>query len=221
MALRNVLKAAIDDGFLRELPRFKMLEQPPSPKRQLLLPSEFDRLLNVARGACQKNGEQLADYLRFLAFSGAREQEALRVRWTDVNLDAEHVTIGSDGLSKNWESRTVEFSPQLAGLLREMYKRRAPDCSWVFPSPRRGQSDEHAHSFRESLKMARKAAGLSGLGFHDLRHYFCSMCVMAGIDFMTIASWLGHKDGGILVGKVYGHLLDEHRQNAAKRVTFA
>ncbi len=46
------------------------------------------------------------------------------------------------------------------------------------------------------------------------------MCVMAGIDFMTIAVWLGHKDGGILVGKVYGHLLDEHRQKAAKLVHF-
>ena len=37
---------------------------------------------------------------------------------------------------------------------------------------------------------------------------------------MTIAAWLGHKDGGILVGKVYGHLLDEHRQKAAKLVRF-
>jgi hypothetical protein len=43
---------------------------------------------------------------------------------------------------------------------------------------------------------------------------------MAGIDFMTIAAWLGHKDGGILVGKVYGHLLDEHRSKAAKQVRF-
>jgi integrase len=61
---------------------------------------------------------------------------------------------------------------------------------------------------------------LEWVGFHDLRHYFCSMCVMAGLDFMTIAAWLGHKDGGILVGKVYGHLLDEHRQKAAKLVHF-
>jgi hypothetical protein len=37
---------------------------------------------------------------------------------------------------------------------------------------------------------------------------------------MTIAASLGHKDGGILVGKVYGHLLDEHRLNAAKQVNF-
>jgi integrase len=51
-------------------------------------------------------------------------------------------------------------------------------------------------------------AKLPNVGFHvhDLRHLFCSFCVMAGIDFMTIAGWAGHKDGGILIGKVYGHL---------------
>ncbi len=68
--------------------------------------------------------------------------------------------------------------------------------------------------------MARKAAELPWVGFHDLRHCFCSVCVMAGIDFTTIAAWLGHKDGGILVGKVYGHLLDEHRSKAAREVHF-
>src|SRR5207249_12247793 len=221
MTLRNVLKAAVDDGYLRDLPKMKMLEEPPTPKRKLLMPAEFDRLIAAARSDCKKNGEQLADYLRFLAFSGAREQEALRIKWANVDFEREHVTIGADQLSKNWESRTVEFNPQLGALLREMRKRGAPDCSWLFPSPQRGSRDEHATSFRESLKIARKAAGIEWVGFHDLRHYFCSMCVMAGIDFMTIATWLGHKDGGILVGKVYGHLLDEHRQRAAKLVRFA
>lgn len=220
MALRNVLKAAIDDGYLRDLPKIKMLEQAPTPKRQLLLPAEFDRLIAAARDNCQKNGEQLADYLRFLAFSGAREQEALRIRWADVDFARQRVMIGADQLSKNWESRTVEFNPQLGAQLRKMRARRAPDCSWLFPSPQRGPRDQHAISFRESLKIARKAADVEWVGFHDLRHYFCSMCVMAGIDFMTIAVWLGHKDGGILVGKVYGHLLDEHRQRAAKQVRF-
>ena len=152
--------------------------------------------------------------------SGSREQEALRVKWADVDFEKERVTIGADGLAKNWESRTVEFNPQLGALLIEMKSRRAPDCSWLFPSPQRGTRDLNAHSFRESLKMARSAAALPWVGFHDLRHYFCSVCVMAGIDFMTIAAWLGHKDGGILVGKVYGHLLDEHRTKAAKLVNF-
>lgn len=221
MALRNVLKAAIDDGHLRELPRIKMLEERPAPKRQLITPSEFINLIKAARRACAKNGEQLADYLQFLAFTGAREKEALRVKWEDVDFRNERVTIGTDQLTKNWEARRVEFNPQLRGLLRDMKRRRAPDCSWLFPSPRRGPRDEHVKSFRESLKMARTAAGIEWVGFHDLRHHFCSVCVMGGIDFMTITAWLGHKDGGILVGKVYGHLLDEHRQKAARLVRFA
>jgi integrase len=220
MMLRNVLKAAMDDGHLRELPRMKMLDEAPPPKRDLIAPAHFDSLIEAARSGCKKNGEELADYLRFLAFSGAREQEALRIKWADVDFERERVTIGADRPTKNWESRTVEFNPRLGALLHEMRARRAPDCAWLFPSPRRGPRDEHARSFRESLKMARKAAGLEWVGFHDLRHYFCSVCVMAGIDFMTIAAWLGHKDGGILVGKVYGHLLDEHRSKAAKLVRF-
>ena len=218
--LRNVLKTAMDDGHLRELPRIKLLDEAPPPKRELVTPVDFERLITSARDACEKNGEQLADYLRFLAFTGAREKEALRIKWADVDFERDRVTIGADRLTKNWESRTVEFNPQLGALLREMHARRAPDCSWLFPSPRRGPQDEHARSFRESLKIARKAASLEWVGFHDLRHYFCSICVMAGIDFMTIAAWLGHRDGGILVGKVYGHLLDEHRSEAAKLVQF-
>jgi Site-specific recombinase XerD len=220
IVLRNVLNAAIDDGYLRDLPRIKLLKEAPTPKRRLLTPTEFDSLIKSAMTHCKSNGPQLADYLFFLAFSGVREQEALRLRWVDVDFESERITIGSDGLSKNRESRTVELNPELRAHLIEMKRNRAPDCSWLFPSPRRGTRDEHARSFRESLKLARKAADLDWVGFHDLRHYFCSICVMAGIDFMTIATWLGHKDGGILVGKVYGHLLDEHRQRAAHQVRF-
>jgi integrase len=217
--LRNVLKSAIDDGYIRELPRIKMLDEVPPPKRALVTPAEFDRLIDAARNACEKNGDQLANYLQFLAFSGAREKEALRIKWSDVDFKRERVTIGADQLTKNWESRTVEFNPQLEALLREMHARWAPDCSWLFPSPQRGPRDEHAKSFRESLKIARKAAALEWIGFHDLRYLFCSFSVMASIDFLTIASWLGHKDGGILIGKVYGHLLDEHRKKMAAKLT--
>jgi integrase len=220
IALRNVLNAAVEDGYLRDLPRIKLLKEPPTPKRRLLTPEEFNSLIKAAKTHCKNNGLQLADYLRFLAFSGVREQEALRIKWADVDFQRERITIGADRLSKNHESRTVEFNPKLRDHMLHMKRNRAPDSSWLFPSPRRGTRDEHARSFRESLKIARKPANLEWVGFHDLRHYFCSMCVMAGIDFMTIAAWAGHKDGGILIGKVYGHLLDEHRQNAAKRVTF-
>ena len=220
IAIRNVLKAALEDEYLREMPKAKTLKAPKSEKRPLLTPSQFNALLNAVSKACEKNATQFADYLRFLAYSGAREQEALKIRWDDVDLADEKVTIGTGGVSKNHEARTVEFNDKLGALLRDMQKRRAPDCSWLFPSPQRGPRDEHARTFRESLILARKAAGLPWVGFHDLRHFFASFCVMAGLDFMTIAAWLGHKDGGILVGKIYGHLLDDHRKQAARKVRF-
>lgn len=238
IVLRNVLKAAIDSDHIRELPRFPRVKVPPPPRRPLLTPAEFETLLQSCFAIkddgepLTKNGQQLNDFLRLLAFSGSREQESLRLRWShvdferrrifigaDENFIATAMTIGSGGTSKNRSSRIVDFNPQLEGLLREMHKRRAPDAEWLFPSPQRGEKDIHAKTLRESLKLVRAKAKLPNVGFHDLRHLFCSFSVMAGIDFMTIALWLGHKDGGILIGKVYGHLLDEHRQKMAARLT--
>ena len=41
---------------------------------------------------------------------------------------------------------------------------------------------------------------------------------MAGIDFMTISNWVGHKDGGVLIGRVYGQLVGTHRKAMAARL---
>ena len=78
----------------------------------------------------------------------------------------------------------------------------------------------HSAASAKSARLARKAAGLDKFGFHDCRHHFISYAVMSGIDFMTIARWVGHKDGGILIGKVYGHLSNEHAQAQAARMNF-
>jgi integrase len=61
---------------------------------------------------------------------------------------------------------------------------------------------------------------LQKFSFHDCRHHFISYAVMSGVDYMTIARWVGHKDGGVLIGKVYGHLADEHTRRQAARVSF-
>jgi hypothetical protein len=41
---------------------------------------------------------------------------------------------------------------------------------------------------------------------------------MAGIDFKTIAEWVGHRDGGVLIGKVYGHLKPGHGAIQAEKI---
>ena len=238
IALRNVLRAAEDAGHLAELPRFPKVERIAPRRRPLISPPQLDTLLDACTAVKEdetpitKNGEQLRDFLRFLAFTGAREQEGLCVRWSHVdfesgrvfigapdNFEAAALTIGTGGTSKNGGSRSVDFNPQLESLLREMKARRAPDCSFLFPSPQRGGRDIPAKSLRESLRLARAHAELPSFGFHHLRVYFISYAVMSGIDFMTVAKWVGHRDGGVLIGKVYGDIADEHRKRMASRLT--
>ena len=68
--------------------------------------------------------------------------------------------------------------------------------------------------------LARERAKLLGFGFHDCRHHFISMGVMSGIDFKSITAGVGHKVGGVLMGKAYGHLANEHRKAMAGRMNF-
>ncbi|MBM3850081.1 MAG: site-specific integrase [Verrucomicrobia bacterium] len=219
ITLRCVLKRALEEGLITSLPTLGLRPLKVTQiKRQLVSMETFERMLEVGAPSGTKNHQQFRDYYRFLLLTGAREKEALRVRWADVDFDNRQVTIGADGLAKNHEHRVVDFDSALEALLRELADRRDPDSQWLFPSPQRGEKDTPAKTFRESLRLACDHAGVARVGFHDARHHFVSKCVMAGIDFMTIAAWVGHKDGGVLIGKVYGHLASEHRKAmAAKR----
>lgn len=217
--LRNVLKRAIDDGWIQRLPTENMRPlKVTTEKRALVTAEEFEGLFQAAM-KISKNGQQFCDYFRLMCFCGSRRDETLRLKWGDVDFELEQLTIGADGLAKNGEVRTVDFNAKLRYHLLDMGSRRAPDSDWVFPSPQRGIRDQRAKTFRETLMAASLESGVKA-GCHDCRHFFISMCVMSGIDYMTIARWVGHRDGGILIGKVYGHLSNEHSRLQASRLSF-
>lgn len=219
-ALRNVLNRSIDDGWLTRLPTENLRPLKwTAKKRELVTLAEIDKLCEAAV-TCTRNGLEFADYVHLMAFCGSRMTETLALKWSDVDWMNRQLTIGADGQSKNHKSRAVDFNPMLEKHLKEMRQRRAPDTQWLFPSPQRGEQDRAAKSLRVTLVTARKEAGLGRIGCHDCRHFFISMCVMSGIDYMTIARWVGHQDGGVLIGRVYGHLCNEHAQRQAQRVVF-
>ena len=74
---------------------------------------------------------------------------------------------------------------------------------------------------QKALDRACKKVGINRLTHHDLRHLFATRCIESGVDITTVSRWLGHKDGGALAMKTYGHLRREHSIAQAQRVSFA
>src|SRR4029077_18298391 len=73
----------------------------------------------------------------------------------------------------------------------------------------------------ESLTAACEAVGAHRITHHDLRHLFATRCIESGVDIPTVSRWLGHKDGGALAMKTYGHLRDQHSTAMAQKVVFS
>lgn len=214
--LRNLFRHSKDEGLVSSIPfaGIKSMKHVPQ-RRRLYAIEEIDAICEAGIRAA-RFGQQLADYIRLMAFCGSRCEETLHLRWTDVDWEQEQLTIGSDGQSKNHEARVVDLNPSLASHLRGMSSRRQDDSPWLFPSPR--LKGRRATNFKETLRIAKAEAGDDTFGYHHCRVFFASRCVMAGVDFRTTASWLGHRDGGVLLSKVYARLSDEHKRRAAAKL---
>jgi len=229
VAFNNCMGYALKQKLIARPPRLeKQIEEDCDPKR-LLTREEIIRFVEAAKTPAfykinkqekryyAKNGLQLALFINLLASSGCREQEALKIKRSDVDLKGGLLTIRAEN-AKSGKTRSIQLNKALRGILADILSLLPPDTLWLFPSPIRGGDDRHADTFRQSFNMVREIVGMPEVGFHHFRHFFASSCVMAGIDYMTIAKWLGHQDGGVLVGKVYGHLNDEHQRSAAAKL---
>jgi hypothetical protein len=76
------------------------------------------------------------------------------------------------------------------------------------------------HECQGAINSACKSLGIARFTHHDLRHLFATRCIESGVDIPTVSRWLGHKDGGALAMKTYGHLRDQHSANMAQKVVF-
>src|SRR4030095_6744040 len=97
----------------------------------------------------------------------------------------------------------------------------------LFQRMRRERADEplDASGFRvrgcqHPMNRAAKKIVFARITHHDLRHLFATICIESGVDIPTVSRWLGHKDGGALAMKTYGHLRREHSIAQAQRVSF-
>jgi integrase len=174
---------------------------------------QFCSLVAELRNEPQAVRSGAAAFAELLAYSGLRLGEGREVRWRDVNFDLNTLLVtGGEAGTKNREQRTVPLFAGVRRLLESILKERGEITK-----------EDRIFGFkniRQALGSACRRAGLPRFGHHALRHFFCSNAIEAGVDFKAIAGWLGHKDGGVLAAKTYGHLRNEHSAAMAQRMTF-
>jgi integrase len=213
--LRHVFEVAKEAGIIYRNPAEK-LERVKVRAKQLTLPSgdQFLQLVDVVEHAGAWCSRDCADFVRGLAFTGCRKGEAGQITWRDVDFDAGEIVVRGDRETgtKNWELRRVPLIPDARTLFQRMRSERQgePLDAKVF----------RVSECQKALDRACKKIGADRITHHDLRHLFATRCIESGVDIPTVSRWLGHKDGGALAMKTYGHLRREHSIAQAQRVTF-
>lgn len=155
-------------------------------------------------------------FVTFLGETAARRGEALRVRWKDVYTDADLPHVMFQG--KNGEVRPVPLRPLARAALEEL-RERAGDAAAAEARVFTELGATWHKAAQEAWTAAVKAFGRGHLTPHSLRHARACLLVRAGIPIVDVARWLGHKDGGVLVLKRYGHHAPEDHLARALRMS--
>lgn len=203
--LKAIAEEMVKDGHLLSNPFAGIAHL--KARRAIVEPLSIKQVLAVIesiRKAGRHYSEESADFVQVLAFSGLRVGQVRGLVPGDVGAKNLSVRSGVTG-SKGADARRLPLNRHLEPVLR---KRVAYGCNPLFT----------IHSPREALNNATRRLGLPKQRVHDLRHFFATHCIELGVDVPTLSRWLGHRDGGALAMRTYGHLRDEHSQAMAARI---
>jgi integrase len=167
--------------------------------------------------------------------TGLRRGELAGLRWSDVDFDSGqlHVrrSIKNDldgswiaGLPKTHQVRRVALDAFTLAVFDQLRTRAhlwAHDAcvtvnsdGYVLTLDPSGIKPIRPDTLSQGFARICKAAGVTGVSMHTLRHFSASMLIASGRDVRTIAGRLGHSDASTTL-RVYAHMVEGRDQDAA------
>jgi integrase len=180
--------------------------------------------------------DRLFSAWRLAASTGLRRGELLGLRWQDVDLDAGRVsvrqtltTVGNKAAFG--EPKTARCKRNLAldgvtiGVLRSWRTRQAEERLGFGPAwqdtglvfSREDGSLIHPDTFSFWFERQVRAAGVSRIRFHDLRHTHATLALQAGVPAKVVSERLGHATVAFTLD-VYSHVIPALQEDAAERI---
>ncbi|OGQ96205.1 MAG: hypothetical protein A2284_04140 [Deltaproteobacteria bacterium RIFOXYA12_FULL_61_11] len=150
----------------------------------IILPLWWQALYSLP--AKQHENEIVRDYLLFLLFTGLRREEAMTLRWEQVDFEQRSFKVLD---TKNRKDHELPMSTFLLTLLTER-KERCGDSPWVFPSSK--SKTGHIIEPRYQIALIEAQCGIR-INSHDLRRTFASYGESLGFSFIVLKHLLNHK----------------------------
>lgn len=155
-----------------------------------------------------------ADAARFLFLTGWRRNEAVNLRWSEVDFDRGEVRLLA-GTTKNREPRTFPLYPQLKALLQQRLTRALVNAP--VPEDRRVFGFNDGPHFSRCWRLACVKAGVKAILLHDFRRTAARNLLEAGVDRQVAMKLLGHKTESIF--NRYRITTGKELENAAAKLS--
>jgi len=215
--IKQVFKKAVSVGVIIEDPTadIKYLSEKQHERNNFLMPVDLVKLV----AASQKTRAKF--YMPALIYLGAEhassKQEALSLKWSDINFEAEGIGLINLFRTKNSNERTEFLMPNTKKALldwkahlnymRHRKKIKVKNDRFVFSR----LDGTPIKRFNKAWNRICEIAGFEDFNYHDLRHTFCSNLLMSGADLKETKDMIGHKD--LSMTDRYTHLNALHKKS--------
>ena len=179
--------------------------------------------------------DRLGAVWRLFAFTGMRRGEVVGLRWSDIDLDANRLTIrqtismagdrpevGTPKTSAG--ARTISLDPGTVAALRRWRKVQTEERLLMGGGWQGTEHDLivtepdgtpiHPQVLTRRFHAATKAAGVPLIRLHDVRHSYATAALNSGVPVKVLSQRLGHADIAVTL-RVYSHVLDGDDEAAA------
>ncbi len=196
-----------------------------SKKERYLTTLEIQRLGEVLREIAEMNAaaehpERVIPYvaaaLRLLMLTGARLNEILKLKWSQINRERGVIRIVDHKTSRHSGAKELPLNAAVLAVLDglEALPTRVLGGDWVI----QGQKyRSHLVNLQKPWNRIRVEAGIPDVRIHDLRHTFASVGVGLGLSLKQVGDLLGHSQPAVT--NRYAHLDADPRLQASEQIS--
>ena len=188
--VKRIFQMAVEEGLLNHNPCIGIVMKVPEVDQKVLTAKEVDILLREGKAT----NHRFYPMWVMALMTGMRSGELFALKWTDIDLEAQTISVSKQWTSKSGftstktrRSRIVPISDDLLTFLKE-WKLQSGRAEFVLPHLTEWQNGDQALVLREFCE----SIGITSVKFHDLRATFITNLLARGETLARVIAIVGH-----------------------------